>query len=88
MIDTTVPTGAQPRPLVLEVIRDTFEHAMRLADAGNEPPKLDPSVELARAAQRREDVVDLVEQLRNVSVAAMATRVRILAAMEEELGSS
>lgn len=86
MIETNVPeTGAQPRDLVVEVVSDTFEHAMRLADAGHRPPQLDPSIERARGAQRGDDLAALDRELRNISVAALATRVRIRAAMEEAI---
>lgn len=83
MIDTNVPTaGQQPRELVLDVVKDTFGAAMALADPGAEVPQLDPSISLARAAQRRDDIADLDNHLREIAVAAMATRVRLRAATD------
>lgn len=86
-IDTNVPAGAQPRELVLEVVTSTFDAAMALADAGNVPPQLQPSIALARAAQERNDLMELDHQLEAVSVAAIATRVRLRAAIEESTTS-
>lgn len=78
MIDTTVPeTGMQPRDVLLEIVTDTFDEALDLNAAGTRPPQLDPSIHLARAAQRRDDVAELDAQLRNIAVAAIATRVRL-----------
>ncbi len=78
MIDATVPErGQQPRDLVLEVLTDTFDAAMDLATPAAELPQLQPSIELARAAQARDDVFELDRQLCRVAVAAIATRVRL-----------
>jgi hypothetical protein len=80
-IDMTVPErGAQPRELVLEVVSDTLDAGMALADAGAVVPQLQPAMELARAAQARDDLAGLDAHLRAVSVAAMATRVKLRAA--------
>lgn len=79
-IDITVPErGAQPRDLVLDVVHDTFEAFMRLTDPAAQIPQLQPSIDLARAAQARDDLFDLDRRLRDICVAAAATRVKLRA---------
>jgi hypothetical protein len=87
MIDLTIPpVGQQPRDLVVEVISDVFDQALALADTCAEPPQLGPALDeavgLARAAQGRDDVIDLDQQLQHVAVAAIASVVRIRAALD------
>jgi hypothetical protein len=85
VIDITVPEkGQQPRELVLAVLNEVFDEAMELTQPGATPPQLRPSYALARAAGERGDVEDLIRQLRRLSVAAIATVVRVRTALTEE----
>jgi hypothetical protein len=82
MIDLTLPPGQQPRELVVAVIEETFEHAMRLTDVGApQPPQLGPAIEEARRFQAADDLVRLDRALGDVIVGAIATKVRVRAAM-------
>lgn len=82
MIDLTVQAGQQSRDLVVPVIQETFERAMSLADAGApRPPALGPAIDAARRHQREDDLVALDRDLSDVIVAAIATKVRVRAAM-------
>lgn len=83
MIDLTVPEkGALPRELLLEVIADTFDAAHDLSAPAATVPQLQPSIDLARAAQARNDAAALDGFLRDIAVAAIATRVRMKAALD------
>jgi hypothetical protein len=87
VIDLTVPpTGAQPRELVIEVVRDVFDRAMALADPVAQPPKLGPAladaVRLAEAARDGDDAAELDRVLQDVAVATIATLVRVRAALD------
>ncbi len=83
MIHINTPSGAPPKPLLMQAISEVFDQVMDAAAHGAQPPQLDHAIRLARAAQERDDVEDLIRQLRDVAHAAIASTVRVRAAQEE-----
>jgi len=78
VININVPeTGQQPHGLVFEVLYSVSDDAADLTESGAQPPQLKPSIDLARAAQERDDAKELDRQLRNIAVAAIASCVRV-----------
>lgn len=85
-IDITTPPGAPPRDLLLEAVTATFDQIFDAAARSDQPPQLQPAIDLARHAQERDDVDELVRRLRDVAHAAITSIVRVRAAAEEGTG--
>jgi hypothetical protein len=86
VIHINTPSGAPPRPLLMQVVGEVFDQVMDAAAQAAQPPQLEPAIKLARAAQERDDAEDLVRQLRDVAHAAIASIVRVRAAEQEPTG--
>jgi hypothetical protein len=86
VIHINTPSGAPPRPLLMQVVGEVFDQVMDAAAQSAQPPQLEPAIQLARAAQERDDAEDLVRQLRDVAHAAIASIVRVRAAEQEPTG--
>lgn len=82
MIEINTCAGAPPRDLLLKALTEVFDQVIDAADDSARPPQLGPAIDLARGAQQRDDVEDLIRRLRDIAHAAITSIVRVRAAQE------
>lgn len=79
MLDLTVPAGQAPTDVLHAVIADTLDRAADLGAPAAHPPQVDDTLRRLAHARTTCDHDALDQLLRDLAIAAIAARVRLLA---------
>jgi hypothetical protein len=75
-----------PRDETVDSLHAIFDRVIDAQSKGMEPPALQPSIDLARRYQARDDVVKLAEALEQVAHGAIASLARLRTACPDLMG--